>query len=120
MMRILVADDSEMIRELISRVLIKSGHTIVGEAKTGKDTETKWRELKPDLLILDLVMPDKNGFETLTSILSRDPEAKIMVLTGLGQKEVEKEVRSRGAVNFLAKPFSMKELIGEIARICEN
>ena len=109
--RILIVDDSRLTRAIIKNTLTGAGFDVVGEAENGKDAIIKFRELKPDMVTMDLIMPDVDGMQATKEILSKDPGAKILVVTSLGQKLLEEDAMKTGAKGMIAKPFQPQELV---------
>ena len=108
--RILIADDARMMRRLIKNVLEARGYEVAGEAASGKEVIALYQALRPDLVTMDIVMPEIEGIDAIKQIMHSDPEAKIIVITSLGQKLLAEDAVSAGARAFLAKPFQPSEL----------
>lgn len=118
--RILIVDDAIIMRIIIKRILVAAGYEVVGEARDGKEAYFKYMELKPDLVTMDITMPEYNGLEGMALILKSDPNAKIIVCSAMGQKHMIVQAVKLGAKGFLVKPLEVpsvvkivKELIGE-------
>ncbi len=105
MAKILIADDSLFMRRLIGKILAKNGHTIAGEAKNGKEAVEKYAKLRPDLVTMDIVMPELNGLGALKKIMQFDPVARVIMVSALGQEPLAMEAVKSGASDFLVKPF---------------
>jgi two-component system chemotaxis response regulator CheY len=113
MASVLICDDIDFIRSLIRKVLSKEGHTIVGEASTGNEVIELYKQLspKPDLVTMDIMLPgDINGIQAVEEILQINPEAKIIIITALNQKPLADKALKIGALEFIAKPFTIHEL----------
>ncbi len=108
--RILIVDDSAMMRKMISRVLNPPGHIIVGEAKDGDEAIDLYSKLKPDLVTMDITMRGKDGITTAKEILKIDSKAQILFLSNLDEDRYRSEVESLGAVGFVNKHKS-KEIL---------
>ena len=106
MARILVCDDSAFMRMMLKKLLLDKGHEVVGEAGNGKQAVQLYRELKPDLTTMDITMPLMDGLEALKCIREEDSQAKIVMVTAIGQKEIILEAVQAGAVDFIVKPFN--------------
>lgn len=115
--RLLVTDDALIIRELIKDTASRAGFTIVGEATNGQLGYEKYKELKPDVMTLDLVMPEFDGLHALRTILGEDPSAKIVVVSALDQKAILKEAFKLGAADFVVKPFNHDQLVTTLKRV---
>jgi two-component system, chemotaxis family, chemotaxis protein CheY len=109
--RILIVDDSRLTRAIIKNTLTGAGFNVVGEAENGRDAINKFHELKPDMVTMDLIMPDVDGMQATKEILSKDARARILVVTSLGQKLLEEDAMKTGAKGMIAKPFQPQELI---------
>jgi len=103
--RLLVTDDSMMIRELIKELALESGWQIVGEAANGDEAIELFKQYQPDVTTLDLVMPVHDGLHALRGIRAIDPQAKVLVISAISQTEVLREALSLGASDFIVKPF---------------
>ncbi|MGO9958172.1 MAG: response regulator [Solirubrobacteraceae bacterium] len=114
MARILTVDDSLMIRMLLREVLNNGGHEIIGEAADGVQAEAMVRELRPELVTLDLVMPTRGGLDTLPYLLQIDPTLLVVVCSAsLDQRRVLAALR-RGAVGFIVKPFDHESVLANV------
>lgn len=111
---LLVTDDALIIREMIKDAALEAGWTIVGEACNGKEAIELHAELKPDLMTLDLVMPEYGGLYALEGILKHTPDAKIIIVSALDQPEVFNEAFQKGASDFIIKPFESKQIVGAL------
>lgn len=115
--RLLVTDDAIIIREIIKDTATRAGWQIVGEACNGQQAADRYRELKPDAMTLDLVMPEFDGLHALREILGADPLAKIVVVSALDQKTILKEAFKLGAADFVVKPFDQTQLMTTLNRV---
>lgn len=113
---ILIVDDSTIIRMMIRNILIKHGYNIVGEAENGNVAIEKYETLQPDIVTMDITMPDKDGLTALKEIKVMDPHAKIIICSTMGQRSVVDEVLQAGAIDFVSKPFQAERLIEAIQR----
>ena len=114
---VLVCDDAIFMRTMISDILTQAGFEIVGEAETGLQAVEKFRQLKPDLVTMDITMPEMDGLSALKEIRSYDPKAKVIMLTALGQESVVLEAVKSGARDFVVKPFERERILGAIAKL---
>ncbi len=112
--RLLITDDALIIREMIKDAALSAGWEIVGEADNGQKAIDLYRELRPDVCTLDLVMPEYDGLHALRGIREFDPNAQIVVVSALNQKNVLKQAFKLGAADFIVKPFDKKLLIKTI------
>ncbi len=115
--RILVVDDSPVLRIMLSEMLIAMGHEIVGDAETGAGALKVFREKKPELVTLDVSLPDMDGIEVLRRMKQIDPSARVLMVTGNDQKTLEKKAGSLKALGVLHKPFDEGELKATIERL---
>ena len=113
--RILIVDDSSMMRKMITKILEPGGHSIVGEAKNGKEAVELYKSLKPDLVTMDITMRDMDGFAAAKEILRYDDEARILFLSNLDKDKYSKDAQRLGAVGYVNKNKSR-----EILEIIEN
>lgn len=104
--RCLVADDSEFARSNVARVVAKLGGAVVGEASSGHEAVALFRTLRPDLVLLDITMPELDGVEALREIRALDAEAKVIMVSSLGHKDMVWKAMQLGAKHFITKPFT--------------
>jgi len=115
--KLLVTDDAAIIREIIKETAEAAGWEIVGEAENGQQAIERYAEFQPDAVTLDLVMPDYGGLHALEGILDIDPDARVMVVSALNQKDVLKDAFKQGAADFMIKPFDKQELAAALDRL---
>ena len=118
--RILIADDAVFMRHMIKDILKKNGYEVVGEAETGSEAVLKYQELKPDLVTMDIVMPDMGGIEAVKKIVQIDPKANILMCSAMGQKALVIEAIQAGAKDFVVKPFQPSRVLEAVGRILEK
>lgn len=109
-MKILTADDSAFMRSIIKNILSQEGFTDVTEAVDGQDAIIKYNEIKPDLVFMDIMMPNKTGLEALKEIKAGFPDAKIVMCTSVGQEKIIEEAVENGAEDFITKPFKPEDI----------
>jgi two-component system chemotaxis response regulator CheY len=102
--KVLITDDSIMIREALKTILVKNNYQIIGEAVNGIEAINKYRELKPDIVTMDINMPEMDGITALKKIRELDPDCKIVVISTLGQESYVREAILSGAKGFIVKP----------------
>ena len=112
--RLLITDDAEIMREIIKDAAIEAGWEVAGFALDGQQAVEKYLELRPDAVTLDLVMPVYDGLYALRGILAADPNATVLVVSALDQRNVLKEAFKTGATDFLVKPFDKADLISAL------
>lgn len=117
---ILIVDDSRTSRRILRSILEEDGHTIVGEAKNGEEGYLMFKELKPDLVTMDITMPVMTGVESLKLIKKEDENAKVVMLSAAGQQHNILDAVQSGASEFIAKPFDADEIKKVIKNILED
>ncbi len=118
--RLLVADDAMIIRQIIKDMAVSAGWEVVGEASNGQEAIERYRELHPDAMTLDLVMPEHDGLHALHGIMEFDPEAKVLVVSALEQRGVLKDAIKAGASDFVTKPFDKRSLAATLEQLVPN
>ena len=113
---VLIVDDIPFVRKTLKQILINQGYRVVGEAETGEEAVQQFRETKPDIVTMDLVMPIMNGVEATKKILQIDSSAKIVILSAMMQENLVTEAILAGAKDYIMKPFQTDE----VARILKN
>jgi len=108
--RVLIVDDSMLMRRLVKETLVADGWEVAGEACNGQEAVEKYRELRPDAVTLDIIMPESNGLDALRAILGINPKAKVVVVSALNQTKLISEAIRAGADDFIAKPFMPEQL----------
>ncbi len=108
--RVLIVDDSPVLRIMLQEMLEAMGHEVVGEAEDGESALVKFRETKPELVTLDVSLPDINGIEVLQKMRRIDPSAKVLMVTGNDQKAIETKALALRALGVLRKPFDESDL----------
>lgn len=114
---IMIVDDSRTSRKILREILERNGHTVVAEAVNGEDGYLKYKELNPDIVTMDITMPQMDGVECLSLIKKVNPEAKVLMITAAGQKEKMLESIKRGAEEFIVKPFNEAEILAALERL---
>ena len=114
---VLVCDDAIFMRTMISDILSQAGFEVVGEAESGLQAVEKYRALKPDLVTMDIVMPDMGGIEAVREICKSDPEAKILMCSAMGQQALVVEAIQAGAKDFVVKPFQPSRVLEAVQRV---
>jgi two-component system chemotaxis response regulator CheY len=104
-------------RKMISDILEGNGMEIVGEADTGALAVEKYKELKPDLVTMDIIMPEMNGIDAVRQIISNDSQARIVMCSALGQQALVQDALAAGAKDFLIKPFNPSRVIEVVSKI---
>lgn len=114
--RILVVDDAAFMRMIVKDILIKGGYEVCGEAVNGADALSKYKELKPDLVTLDITMPEVDGIQAAKDIMQFDKSAKIVMCSAMGQQAMVIESIQAGAKDFIVKPFQADRVFEAISK----
>ncbi|MEX2185648.1 MAG: response regulator [Pirellulales bacterium] len=114
---LLVTDDALIIREMIKDAATEAGWQIVGEAQNGQQAIDLYRELRPDAVTLDMVMPEYDGIHALAGIREIDTDARVLVVSALDQKQTLKQAFRLGAADFIVKPFDPKNLVETLEKM---
>ncbi|NLW55929.1 MAG: response regulator [Firmicutes bacterium] len=113
--QILLVDDAQIIRLMLTRILAAGGYQIAGEAANGYEAIAQYKKLHPDLVTMDITMPDMSGIEAVRAIKEYDPEAKIIICSALGHKFLIQEAIEAGADNFITKPFQPEQVLAVVS-----
>jgi len=114
--RILVVDDAAFMRMMIKEILSKNGFEVVGEGNDGLEAIERYKELKPDLITMDITMPEMDGISALKEIKKIDPNAKIIMCSAMGQQAMVIDAIQAGAKDFIVKPFQADRVIEAITK----
>jgi len=117
MPRVLVIDDAEYARDILKKILIRGGYEIAGEAGDGEAGVSEFSRTKPDIVIVDMIMPKMNGIETIRAIKKLDPDAKIIVISADGQMAHIEEAVKAGALSYINKPYQWSVVINELLQL---
>src|SRR3954468_22399197 len=116
MARVLVVDDAAFMRKMVTDALTKGGHEVIGEAGNGNEAVARFQELRPEVMTLDITMPEKDGLEALRDIIALDPTAKVVMCSALGQESKVLESIKLGAKDFVVKPFQPDRVMAAIEK----
>ncbi len=114
---VLVCDDAIFMRTMISDILSQAGYEIIGEAETGVQAVEKYKQLKPDLVTMDIVMPDMGGIDAVREIVKIDPNARVLMCSAMGQQALVVEATQAGAKDFVVKPFQPSRVLEAVQRV---
>jgi len=117
MPRILIVDDNDFDRNLLHTTLSSLGYDVIGTASNGREGIEKFLELKPDLVMTDLIMPEMNGIETLREIKSHDPDAKVMICSTADQEAMISLAKRNGARGYIVKPYQTESLLTAVKKV---
>jgi two-component system chemotaxis response regulator CheY len=116
MARVLVVDDAAFMRKMVTDALTGGGHEIVGEAGNGAEAVQRFQELRPEVMTLDITMPEKDGIAALQEIIAIDPSAKVLMCSALGQESKVLESIKLGAKDFVVKPFQPDRVLSAVEK----
>ncbi|MEX0893339.1 MAG: response regulator [Gemmatimonadota bacterium] len=114
---VLICDDALFMRTMLGEILKQAGFEVVGEAQTGSEAVEQYRELKPDLVTMDIVMPDMGGIDAVRAIVKEFPKARILMCSAMGQQALVIEAIQAGARDFVVKPFQPSRVLEAVQRV---
>ena len=114
---ILICDDAAFMRMMIKDILTKNGYNVVGEAENGKMAVDKYSELSPDLVLLDITMPEMDGIQALKKIKEADSSALVIMCSAMGQQAMVIESIQAGAKDFIVKPFQAERVLEAVKKV---
>lgn len=115
--KILIVDDAAFMRMTLRDIFTKNGYEIAGEAETGEEALSKYDQLKPDLVTMDIVMLGEGGIKAVKALMTKHPNAKILMVSAMGQQALIVEAIQAGAKGFVIKPFKPDMVVQEAQRI---
>ncbi len=113
--RILIVDDATFMRHMLTQML-EGVHEVCGEATNGIEAIEKYKKLRPDIVTMDITMPEMQGIDAVREIIAFDPEARILMCSALGQRQMVLEAMKTGAKDFIIKPFQKERILDAISR----
>jgi two-component system chemotaxis response regulator CheY len=113
---VLIVDDALFMRMMIKDILSKDGFEVVGEAENGVEAVKKYAELHPDLVTMDIVMPEMDGIEAVRNIITIDPRARVLMCSAMGQQPLVVEALEAGAKDFIIKPFQPAKVVEAVRK----
>lgn len=114
---VLVCDDAIFMRTMIADILTQAGYQVVGEAESGVEAVQRYQDLKPDLVTMDIVMPEMGGIDAVREIIKLDPDARILMCSAMGQQALVVEAIQAGAKDFVVKPFQPARVLEAVQRL---
>lgn len=114
---ILIVDDAAFMRMMIKDILTKNGYNVAGEAENGKQAVDKYNETKPDLVLMDITMPEMDGIQALKAIKSADSNATVIMCSAMGQQAMVIEAIQSGAKDFIVKPFQADRVLEALKKV---
>lgn len=115
--RILITDDALFMRVTLKNILSQNGFEVCGEAQNGAESVKLYQELKPDLVTMDITMPEMDGITALKEIRTSDPNAVVIMCTAMGQKNMVVEAIQAGAKDFIVKPFQPERVLEAVNKL---
>jgi two-component system chemotaxis response regulator CheY len=116
MRKVLIVDDVAFVRKTLSDLLTQAGYQVVGEASDGTEAVNQYAALKPDLVTMDVVMPQMSGIEATRKIIKMDKDARVVIISAMGQENLVMEAINVGAKDYVLKPFSSADVLKTIER----
>ena len=120
MVSVIIVDDSEVNRKLLKNILESAGYEVVGDASNGKEGLDIFKEKMPDIVTLDVSMPEMDGIEALKHMKKHNPKAKVIILSAASEKEKRDEAVLCGADEFIAKPYQKADILDALKRCAET
>lgn len=117
MARVLIVDDAAFMRTILKNILTEGGHTVVGEAENGVAALDRYKELRPDIVTLDITMPEVDGIEALKRIKAYDSNATCIMCSAMGQQAMVLDSVKNGAKDFIVKPFQADKILASINKL---
>lgn len=117
MKSILIVDDAVFMRMMLKDILAKNGYDVVAEAGNGNEALIKYKETKPDLVLMDITMPEVDGIHALRDIKAEDPEANVVMCSAMGQQAMVIEAIQSGARDFIVKPFQADKVLSAVKKV---
>lgn len=117
MAKILVVDNASFMRNSLKYIVETAGHEVVGMAQDGSEAIKLYKELKPDVTLMDVLMEGMDGIQALENIRKEDSKAKVIMVTALGQENMVERAKELGSVGYIRKPFKVAEIINEVERV---
>ena len=114
---VLICDDAAFMRMMIKDILTKNGYEVAGEAENGLKAVEKYNETKPDLVLMDITMPEMDGIQALKQIKSTDPSANVIMCSAMGQQAMVIEAIQSGAKDFIVKPFQAERVLEAVKKV---
>lgn len=117
---VMIVDDSLFMRKMLRDILTEEGYEIAAEASDGEEAVAKYKECSPDLVTLDIVMPNKTGIEALHEIMALNPEARVVMCSAIGQESLTTAAEKAGAKAFILKPFNPELVTRTLKEVAEG
>ena len=118
--RILIVDDTLFMRRMLRNILVEADMEVVAEAKNGREAVDLYRQHHPDLVIMDITMPEMDGIAAVREIMAEDPAARIMMCSALGQQNMIMDALKDGALDFVQKPFLPEKVLEAVRKVLDS
>lgn len=118
--RALIVDDAVFMRRMLSEILTGAGIEVAAEAANGKEAVDKYKKISPDIVTMDIIMPEMGGIDAVKEIIKLDRNAKILIVSAMGQQQLVVEAIQAGAKDFIVKPFEASRVISALERVLSN
>ncbi len=115
--KVLVTDDAIFMRRMLSDILKSGGYEVVAEAANGKESVDQYKKTKPDIVTMDIIMPEMGGIDAVKEIVGHDKKARILMVSAMGQQQLVVEAIQAGAKDFIVKPFESSRVLSALERI---
>ena len=116
-LRVMIVDDALFMRTILRDIFTRAGFEVVAEADNGEDVLPLYREVAPDLVTMDIIMPRRSGLEALRELMATDPAARVLMVSALGQESLVLEAIDAGARDFIIKPFKEAKVLEAVRRV---
>lgn len=117
--RVMLVDDASFMRMMLKNILVGSGYEVIGEAENGAKAVEQFKALKPDLVIMDIIMPEMGGIDAVREIIKGNPSAKILMCSSMGQQSLVVEAIQAGAKDFIVKPFQPSNVLEAVKKVLD-
>jgi two-component system chemotaxis response regulator CheY len=118
--KILVVDDAQFMRMMLKNILVGAGYEVAGEAENGVQAIERYRSLKPDLVIMDMIMPEMGGIDAVREIVKLDADARVLMCSAMGQQALVVEAIQVGARDFIVKPFQAAGVLEAVTKALQS
>jgi two-component system chemotaxis response regulator CheY len=115
--KVLVVDDAIFMRRMLADILKQGGYEVAGEAANGKESIEQYKKVKPDIVTMDIIMPEMGGIEAVKEIVDFDKKANILIVSAMGQQQLVVEAIQAGAKDFIVKPFEASRVLSAVDRL---
>ena len=117
--RVMLVDDASFMRMMLKNILVGSGYEVIGEAENGAKAVEQFKALKPDLVIMDIIIPEMGGIDAVREIIKGNPTAKILMCSSMGQQSLVVEAIQAGAKDFIVKPFQPSNVLEAVKKVLD-